>query len=617
MPTYRLERCLDRLSGVEVYSGQMTRASGATHRVTFQVVTTSEAEAATLRAFGERLARVAHPAVPRLRDVFSIDGHPVHVTEEIVGRSLDRLVLERPVPVGAVFEIGAQVAGALEAVHGGTDRATGLPLGLRHELLAPGFVYLDRHGEVRLLGIGTTRPAGPADPGLGLSPERVLAQEEGLESDVFALSALLYLALAQAPLFEGRDVAGLRELMVDPLALRAFTDERVAALGDRLPSERGAALLRAMTAARKADRPTMAQVAARCDLISDSVGGPGLLEFARARVPAAAPETIEGRFEGRTVETDGPSLWSITETPPPPTPRPATGRAFSPRKTPAEPIDRDPVLGEQEPVQTASNEAAVSSEGPMPWSPAESVALFERTPSLAPPRELQPIIVNPHRVPQLLRQDWDDGVARRYKLAAMAEQLVDEVVDEETPTLVVRDGEPADAENQPTDPDVSEPTSPVGPPTPQSYDAPEVAEAGAGGPRKPVSVPLRVPSASRSQTSDAEIVSPVAASRTPPAFPAPAGLESAIGSVPPTPAFAASGSAGASPTVVPATDAGDDAILGSESGEPPVNSLAGAPPVASASSGLPVSMVAGVILGGLLGLVAGAAVLYLFFSAAP
>lgn len=650
MPTYAIERCLESLSSIEVYSGQMSRSSsapsaepGATRRVTFMVRTDPDpkADLEALRATGERLARVAHPAVPRLRDVFLLDGRVVFVTDEIGGRSLADLLAERPVPSGAAFEIGAQVAGALEAVFTGPDRQGGPALKVRHEALTPGMVRIDRHGVVKLMGIGL----GPGEA--VVSPERVLAQEEGLESDVFALADLLVSATGQITLFEGIENEALHAMMVDPNAMRAHCDLRIDALRDALGTDRGVALLRAMTAPRKADRPTMAQVAARCDLISDSVEAMGLNDYARARVPAAPSADHGGRFTGRQVTTEAPSLWTVTETPPTPPPRPATPRV-APVTAPLPPApDRPPVLGEHPTaaVAPAVVSASLTDQGPMPWSDAETLALFDETPSLAPPRELQAIIVNPARVPQLVRQHWDDGVTRRYRLAMMTEQLAEEPVDEDTPTLVVRDenGHQVVPSSSPSgnDPEpVEDAPRFAGPPgqapdeAPSNvirtvYDAPEVSEAGAGAPPSmPVATAAnegasgltaveRSGADSRAaitgQTPGGATPRPL----TPPAFPVPPGLESLIAdpaarseAVPPE--FASS-SAMPSPTVVPMTEPGHDAILGSDHGA--LDSLQGAPP--EPQSGPDVSLVAGVVIGGLLGLVAGAAVLYLFVISGP
>ncbi|MEN0067144.1 MAG: hypothetical protein AAGA48_33745 [Myxococcota bacterium] len=642
MPTYSIERCLDRLPSVEVYSGQMTRTSGSTHRVSFQVVVGSEApDLEGLLAQGRGLARVAHPAVPRVRDVFVVDGCAVWVTDEVEGRSLAHLIQERPVPSRAAFEVGAQVAGALEAIHAGIDRATGNPLRLRHEALEPSVVWVDRYGVVKLLGIG----AGRGNVGLGQapSPERLLAQEEGIESEVFALAALLVQAMGQTAMFEGQDADALHGLMVDPNALRTATTHHLETLRDRIGTERGVALLRAMTAARKGERPTMAQVAARCDLISDSIDTPPLTEFARARVPAVPRVSLEGSFAGRTVTTETPSLWSISETPPVPPPR-SSGPRKAPTPLPPAPT-RPPVLGERQNVPDAEvvEVAAFSDQGPMPWSDAETLALFEKTPSLAPPRELQPIVVNPNRIPQLIRQQWDDGVARRYRLAQMAEQLVEEPVDEDTPTLVVRDEpsppepSPSTAPNRPdVDPlaetDPAEPAEPFAaeptyaeapvedPPAPAHYDAPEVSQAGAGRPQPYIPAPS-LPSFTESDGVRSETVvgrlketeqSPPV---TPPAFPVPPGLESLIAdeastpgtqdSAPPAPMFQ---SGAPSPTVVPLTTA-DDVILGSDHGEFPD---AGRP----TSGGVPVSLIAAVVMGVFLGAAGGAMLLYYFYAVA-
>lgn len=657
MPTYAIERCIDQLSSVEVYSGQMTRASGSSHRVAFQVRSVGDdvVDLDALRAEGERIARVTHPALPRLRDVLQLDGRAVHVTDEIEGRSLQALVAERPVPPGAAFEIGAQIAGALEAVHAGPDRS-GPALRVRHEALSVGMIRIDRHGAVKLVGIGLGRgPEGASR--VAVSPERVLQQEEGLESDVFALADVLIAAVGQVPLFEGLDDEALRALMVDPNALREHCDLRIEGLRDVLGSDRGVALLRAMTAPRKTERPTMAQVAARCDLISDSIDGMGLREFARARVPAAPPATVEGSFTGRALDSSHSSLWTLTETPAAPTPRPVPARRVTPVTAPLPPApERPPVLGEVQAVKAPPSivSASLTDQGPMPWSDAETLALFDETPSLAPPRELQPIVVNPSRIPQLVRQHWDDGVTRRYRLAMMSEQLVEEPVDEDSPTLVVReDGTPGPAPMRDAAPEPSEESEPsvepdtdedaIDAPTQQGgvpassddeegertvLDAPEVAEAGRGGPRRPVSVTLPPPPVVAANHEEAARMSAITGQTpgapasaqpiTPPAFPVPAGLESLIAQdprspAPPAPALTSS-TGMPSPTVVPLTSSGEDRVLGTDHGA--LDSIQGSAPasVVVRGTGSRASVLAGVLVGGLLGLVAGVAFLYLYMT---
>ncbi len=423
MPELLIRDGLVRGGFAEVYRGVLRR--DGEHQVAIHVlrVRAEEGSRDFERLLGEvrSLVELRHPGVPRIHDVVVIDGRAAIVTERSPGRDLAELLRSGGLPPRAVFEVIAQVAAALDAAWESRARATGKPRRLVHRGIHPGVIRVGPHGGVHLSDFAMAPVHDPSAPlgAQGTSLTRYRAPEVllrhwsdphpggyGHEADVFALGCTMFEALTGEGLFGDLSLVEQRQVMGEPTQYRRFTSDRLEAHRAALQSDRALALVRAMTAFRKTERPPAAEVAARCDLISDGIPGPALAEWARQRT-WPDPRSVGGPLVGRTVSLPeaarvGPASSAEPER------RSVPGHLRRIEALPEAPEpSRDPVLGELGARRPDRAEPALGEEGPMPYSTAELVALFGESggPPLVPPRPVEPgVIRNPDRVPQLLRQ---------------------------------------------------------------------------------------------------------------------------------------------------------------------------------------------------------------------
>lgn len=195
-------------------------------------------------------ARVHHPHVITLHDVEGDDDDTRWlVMEYFPSRSLAEILSHRgTLPEADVARLGAQVAGALEAVHA---------QGVVHRDVKPGNVLVDDDGLAKLTDFGIARPAWgdvtlTRTGGFGgtpayFAPEVARGAEPSEASDVFSLGATLFTAVEGAPPFGEPD---------NPAAMLGR-----AAAGEVTPTRRSRGLspvLAALLATDPAERPTAA-----------------------------------------------------------------------------------------------------------------------------------------------------------------------------------------------------------------------------------------------------------------------------------------------------------------------------------------------------------------------
>ena len=205
----------------------------------------------------EALAQLEHPGLVGLHDGGTEAGRPFVVTDLVEGPTLAERILDGPVPVDEVRELGAQLADALAAVHAG---------GFVHRDLKPANILLGDGSRPRLADFGISRAlestaATTAGCVVGtaayLAPEQVRGAPIGPPTDVYALALVLLEA-----------ITGQREYPGAALESATSRLYRAPTIPARLPEDLSNLLSR-MTAADPDGRPSAAEVA---ELVAEAGG---------------------------------------------------------------------------------------------------------------------------------------------------------------------------------------------------------------------------------------------------------------------------------------------------------------------------------------------------------
>ncbi|MER5733177.1 protein kinase [Streptomyces sp. NPDC002138] len=187
----------------------------------------AEADRAVLHARTKKearaAARIAHPAVVTVHDVFEHDDRPWIVMEYIDGPSLaEAAKAAGRIEPREAARIGLHVLGALRAAHA---------VGVLHRDVKPGNVMLAKDGRVLLTDFGIAAIEGDSSITrtgelIGsidyLAPERVTGGAPDPASDLWSLGATLYTAVeARSPFRRTSPISSLQAVVNDePPALR-------------------------------------------------------------------------------------------------------------------------------------------------------------------------------------------------------------------------------------------------------------------------------------------------------------------------------------------------------------------------------------------------------------
>jgi len=180
--------------------------------------------AARDRAFRELLleearlaSRIRHPNVVPTLDVVEEESDLYIVMEYAHGPSLAQLLkrareINEPLPVGVTVGIIEAVLRGLHAAHEARGE-DGTPLGIVHRDVSPHNILVGTDGVSRLIDFGIAKAATRiqmTDPGMVrgkmgyMAPEQFLYQPVSRHTDVYTASVVLWEALANRRLFEGR-----------------------------------------------------------------------------------------------------------------------------------------------------------------------------------------------------------------------------------------------------------------------------------------------------------------------------------------------------------------------------------------------------------------------------
>jgi eukaryotic-like serine/threonine-protein kinase len=238
-------RVLEKLGGGgmgEVYEAEDTRL-GRRVALKFLPAHLSGDQLALDRFQREACAasRLNHANICTIHDIAANEGQPFLVMELLEGTNVKDRILQGPLPIEQVLDIGIQVADALEAAHAH---------GIIHRDLKPGNICITERGQAKVLDFGLAKLiaaptiaepvlAGPApdpsDPTLTamgiipgtaayMSPEQIQGLELDARSDLFSLGLVLYeMATGQRPFPAANTVLTMAAILerrpVSPLAV--------------------------------------------------------------------------------------------------------------------------------------------------------------------------------------------------------------------------------------------------------------------------------------------------------------------------------------------------------------------------------------------------------------
>ena len=141
--------------------------------------------------------------------------------ELLEGASLHQLLAAGALPADRVFDLGMELADALEAAHA---------KGIVHRDIKPANIFVTDRGHAKLLDFGLARPSVDrqsitveplTDPGavIGtlayMSPEQVRGEELDACSDLFSLGAVLYEMTTGRPAFAGSTPGTIQEAILN------------------------------------------------------------------------------------------------------------------------------------------------------------------------------------------------------------------------------------------------------------------------------------------------------------------------------------------------------------------------------------------------------------------
>jgi serine/threonine-protein kinase len=219
------------------------------------------------------VAALHHPSIVTIHSVEHVDDTHFLTMELVLGRTLETLLAERPLPFERVLDIARQIADALASAHG---------QGIVHRDLKPANVIVDDNGRAVVLDFGLVKmQSASADAATALatqrgtmlgtptymSPEQVRGLDVDHRTDIFSFGVTLYEMAAGCRPFCGRSPAELAS------SILRDTPRPVADIRPSVPPELARVIARCLEKAPSARFTSMTEVA---DALRQPAAGSGV-----------------------------------------------------------------------------------------------------------------------------------------------------------------------------------------------------------------------------------------------------------------------------------------------------------------------------------------------------